>query len=123
MTGDAFWRRVMNLPTPIPAKVEPAKAYIVTGSTGEYDACRTWPVCVHLSKQAAEQHAARAEARADQIVDEWNAKYEGKRSIWDLEYEIEDGDHPGNEHDPDMRIDSNGVKYWVTSCDFAQGKE
>ena len=92
------------------------KAYIVSGTCGQYDCRQQWPVCVYLSRQAAERHAEAAQARAAQIVAEWQSKHGEDASLWYLTDAIESGEVADNEHDPGMSVDTGGTHYWVTSC-------
>lgn len=81
------------------------KIWIVEGTSGEYSDQDQWIVCAYRSKERAEDVAANATRRADEIQKN-RKRYEP----------IPDG---ANEFDPKMRMGGyTGTEYYTVECEL-----
>ena len=80
------------------------KVYIVMGQTGEYDSYSKWPVHAYLEREKAEEHVAKANERAKEII-----------TLIRLAADDEESEIPEleNEYDSGMYMDYNGTSYFV----------
>jgi hypothetical protein len=80
-------------------------AYLVSGSTGEYEMHHSWPVAVVSTQAEAEALQKAAQAVADQVFLDADSSY----------LDLADFTHQLNPFDPNMHfIDTLGVHYSVT---------
>ena len=81
------------------------KIYIVTGETGKYDDFTQWDVISYIDKKKAEEHAINATNEALSIYKQH------KERIFSIPHGL-------NKYDLDMRIDNNGVIYFVRELEL-----
>jgi len=93
-----------------------SKAYVVMGTTGEWDDFREWPVKAFAHEGKAHLHALRASQRArelqlknDDLDDDFLFCMDGNTSP-----------ETTNEYDPEMALTYTGTKYFVVELPFEE---
>ena len=87
--------------------------YLVWGQSGEHEDRSEWVVAAYADKTLAEQRASDAQAEVKKFLEEWSAEEE--RSFEKL-------DAFKNQYDPNMVMDTGGVRYGVQEVELIENE-